>query len=95
MWAVIQQIVYIASRQSVASIRTDVLETTGPRMFTDVIVQYLLRTYGASFGSHPLDNKAELRLSTTLIGSVAIAPVHAFADGSGDRVFQGKLADVC
>jgi alpha 1,6-mannosyltransferase len=55
----------------------EVLDTTGPALFTEAVFEGLSYTTGTNFGSHNITGMTEPRL----VGDVLILPINAFGSG--------------
>ncbi len=55
----------------------EVLDTTGPALFTEAVFEGLSYTTGTNFGSHNITGLTEPRL----VGDVLILPINAFGSG--------------
>jgi len=55
----------------------EVLDTTGPALFTEAVLEGLSYTTGTNFGTHNITGMTEPRL----VGDVLILPINAFGSG--------------
>eukprot|EP01062_Namystynia_karyoxenos_P024921 TRINITY_DN19758_c0_g1_i1.p1 TRINITY_DN19758_c0_g1~~TRINITY_DN19758_c0_g1_i1.p1 ORF type:complete len:952 (+),score=166.79 TRINITY_DN19758_c0_g1_i1:83-2857(+) len=70
----------------------NVMETTGPGVWTDAVAEHLEQRFGAVLGEGPFASNA-MRDRGAHIGDVLVLPVRAFGSGSGHEGSAGAQGD--